>query len=35
VLPTTSRVGYFFEGWYTSKTEGIKIESNEVVLATA
>lgn len=35
VLPTTSRTGYIFEGWYTSKTEGIKIESNEVVLATA
>ncbi|MGF6989667.1 putative repeat protein (TIGR02543 family) [Lachnospiraceae bacterium PM6-15] len=29
-LPTATRTGYFFEGWYTSKTEGTKVESETI-----
>lgn len=33
-LPTPSRTGYIFDGWYTAKTGGTKITDNTVVTET-
>ena len=34
-LPTPSRTGYTFTGWYTAKTGGTKVASSDVVSITA
>ena len=34
-LPTPTRAGYDFDGWYTAKTGGTKINSTDVVSKTA
>lgn len=34
-LPTCSRTGYTFEGWYTAKTGGTKIDESTTVAITA
>lgn len=34
-LPSASRIGYTFNGWFTSKTGGAKINSNTAVSITA
>ena len=34
LLPTPTRLGYIFEGWYTAKSGGKKVTSDTVVNAT-
>ncbi len=34
-LPTPTRKGYTFDGWYTAPTDGTKVTANTVVTATA
>ncbi len=34
-LPSVSRTGYVFSGWYTSKTAGVKVEAGSLVQTAA
>ena len=34
VLPNTSRSGYIFDGWYTEKEDGEKVEEDDIIMLT-